>query len=259
MDPIGPGNHERAWNDPPKFAFNTSGTSLTGNTSGRRRLLNKRVPVPIGPQTTSSPLPPPLKAGDGPPVGSPPLGCNVVGPPPVRPPTESQLPVKTLTPLKPQIPLTVESKNSEEILKDVECAFENILERVSSHLKDNVREEILKRFGVMKTMWLNGKLSGVVQNRMLALIKALDEERFDDAWTIHQGLIVDFTSMCSPWMIGIKTLVTECRNHKTVGDVETDNQKKMKEDIISPLDIGKVVISDTKGDSDSKSEVEEEK
>lgn len=43
------GNHDRAWNDPPKFAFNASSGGGQGGPAGRRRLLNKRVAVPIGP------------------------------------------------------------------------------------------------------------------------------------------------------------------------------------------------------------------
>lgn len=56
------GNPDRGWNDPPKLAFNPAGIGApTG--SGRHRLLNKRVPIPLNPQDTSSssPLPPTLK------------------------------------------------------------------------------------------------------------------------------------------------------------------------------------------------------
>ncbi|MPC27907.1 hypothetical protein E2C01_021096 [Portunus trituberculatus] len=55
-------NPERGWNDPPKLAFCPA---RTGNASGpgRHRLLNKRVPIPVNPQTSSapSPMPPSLK------------------------------------------------------------------------------------------------------------------------------------------------------------------------------------------------------
>ncbi|XP_064078993.1 steroid receptor RNA activator 1-like isoform X2 [Macrobrachium nipponense] len=246
MDPIGPGNHERAWNDPPKFAFNSSGSSGSINPSGRRRLLNKRVPVPIGASPGTSPLPPPppLKPGDGPPVGSPPLGS-----PHIKPPTDMQLSERTVFSPKSHGSVVTENRNPRDKLQEVETSFTNSLERISEQLKDNVREEIVKRFDVMKTMWLEGKLNDVVQDRLVTLSKALNEENFDEAWAVHQGLIVDFTSMCSPWMIGIKTLVAESRNEKqklTSSD-QSDKSGQTFEDssevpMALPLGIGKVLI-----------------
>lgn len=245
MDPIGPGNHERAWNDPPKFAFNSSGSSGSINPSGRRRLLNKRVPVPIGPLAGTSPLPPPLKPGDGPPVGSPPLSS-----PHIKPPTDTQLSERTVSSPRSHGSVVTENRNPQDKLQEVETAFTNSLERISEQLKDNVREEVVKRFDIMKTMWLEGKLNDVVQDRLVTLTKALNEENFDEAWAVHQGLIVDFTSMCSPWMIGIKTLVAESRNEKqklTSCD-HSDKSGQTFEDssevpMASPLGIGKILIS----------------
>ncbi|XP_066964321.1 steroid receptor RNA activator 1-like [Macrobrachium rosenbergii] len=227
MDPIGPGNHERAWNDPPKFAFNSSGSSGSINPSGRRRLLNKRVPVPIGPLAGTSPLPPPLKPGDGPPLSE-----------------------RTVSSPRSHGSVVTENRNPQDKLQEVETAFTNSLERISEQLKDNVREEVVKRFDIMKTMWLEGKLNDVVQDRLVTLTKALNEENFDEAWAVHQGLIVDFTSMCSPWMIGIKTLVAESRNEKqklTSCD-QSDKSGQTFEDssevpMASPLGIGKILIS----------------
>ncbi|XP_068249019.1 steroid receptor RNA activator 1-like [Palaemon carinicauda] len=245
MDPIGPGNHERAWNDPPKFAFNSSGTSGSGNPSGRRRLLNKRVPVPIGPQAGTSPIPPPLKPGDGPPLGSPPISSQFT-----KPPTDMQISDKIAFPSKPQGSISTENRNSQDKLQEVEACFRSSLERISEQLKDNVREEVTKRFEVMKTMWLEGKLNDVVQDRLVTLLKALDDEHFDEAWAIHQGLIVDFTSICSPWMIGIKTLVTESRNQKQKhsscnksdkGEQTPDNSAEVP--MASPIDISRVMIT----------------
>ncbi|KAK7067742.1 hypothetical protein SK128_008379 [Halocaridina rubra] len=214
MNPLGPGNHDRAWNDPPKFAFNSGGgTGGPANTSGRRRLLNKRVPVPTGPQAGASPTPVPLKPGDGPPVSSPPLAPSVTRSPCTGPPSDSQLTDKICSsPIQSDIPHSAKLESSEETLKDVELSFRASFQRVSDHLKDNVRDGILKKFEVMKSMWLENKLNDAIQSRMLILTKALEEGDYDRAWSLHQGLIVDFTSMCSPWMIGIKTLVTECRN-----------------------------------------------
>nr|XP_053634567.1 uncharacterized protein LOC128690046 [Cherax quadricarinatus] len=104
---------------------------------------------------------------------------------------------------------------------------------------------------MMRMMWLDGKLNVVVQKRMLSLAEAkfypgfhtstqklsisdasahpgyaahtyvtvclchlltLNQQEYETAWSLHQGLIVDYTSLCTPWMVGIKTLISECRN-----------------------------------------------
>lgn len=83
------GNHERAWNDPPVFAYqptaggppkaDESGTGSTAVTS-KRTFLNKRVAFPMGASSTTSPLPP----GSAPPL----IGSL----PPTLPPPNAQLP-----------------------------------------------------------------------------------------------------------------------------------------------------------------------
>ncbi|XP_045613882.1 steroid receptor RNA activator 1 [Procambarus clarkii] len=212
MDPIGPGNHERAWNDPPKFAYNASAGGAPGSSGGRRRLLNKRVAVPIGPTSNVSPVCPALKSSDTPPnIGSAPPRPPTVGPPPVPLPLKNHnSTAKTLV-----NNVTTEADidhNPKEILEEVELSLNNSLQSIDIEIKHNIRDEISKRIHTMKTMWLDGKLNEAVQKRMLSLAKALDHQEYETAWTLHLGLIVDYTSLCSPWMVGVKTLIAECRN-----------------------------------------------
>lgn len=44
-------------------------------------------------------------------------------------------------------------------------------------------------------------------------LPALSKQDYDKAWALHQSLIVDYTTTCSPWMVGVKTLIAESRSH----------------------------------------------
>ncbi|MPC27908.1 Steroid receptor RNA activator 1 [Portunus trituberculatus] len=78
--------------------------------------------------------------------------------------------------------------------------------------QESTQEEIRKRIEVMVDMWQKDQLSLEVQNRMMTLTQALSEHNYDKAWSVHQSLIVDYTTTCSPWMVGIKTLIAESRS-----------------------------------------------
>lgn len=213
MDPIEQGNHERAWNDPPKFAFNASTAGTSGSLGGRRRLLNKRVPVPIGPAGNATPPLPVLKPSDIPPTtGSAPARPPTVAAPTAQPRVNSLHDTKTKTLVDTLTKEVDIGKSPEEILGQVELALNNSLQNISVELKHNIRDEISKRIHMMRMMWLDGKLNVVVQKRMLSLAEALNQQEYETAWSLHQGLIVDYTSLCTPWMVGIKTLISECRN-----------------------------------------------
>ncbi|XP_042859059.1 steroid receptor RNA activator 1-like isoform X2 [Penaeus japonicus] len=212
MEPIGPGSHDRAWNDPPKFAFNASATA--GGQSGRRRLMNKRVPIPIGPSDGNAPVSPCLRQTDGPPKdGDLFRMMSPHGPPPTVSPVVSKLPdAKTeKEEKKKDDPLTGENLNPEEMLSEVKTALDGSLERVADELKKSVLDDINKRLEIMKKMWIGGELDPVVQRRMLLLARAMGESSYNEAWAIHQGLIVDFTSVCSAWMVGVKRIISEFR------------------------------------------------
>lgn len=210
MDGTGQGNPERGWNDPPKLAFCPA---RTGNAvgPGRHRLLNKRVPIPVNPQTssTSSPMPPSLKASDGPPVkGSLPLHPPPINPCP-QPPSANPMP--TAAPTPPTTGAVGDTQATQEWLDQVHTRLSDSLKAASDKLKESSQEEIRKRMEVMVDMWQKDQLSLEVQKRMVTLTQALSERDYDKAWSIHQSLIVDYTTTCSPWMVGIKTLIAESR------------------------------------------------
>ncbi|XP_071526227.1 steroid receptor RNA activator 1-like isoform X2 [Panulirus ornatus] len=256
MDPIEPGNHERAWNDPPKFAFNAGSAVTPGGSGGRRRLLNKRVPVPIGPSGSSSPMPPAMRPSDTPPIrGQTPLRPPSAGPPPIHPPSVNHVhDIKANNPVDDATREVEDCRDFQEILEEVEVALKNSLQSILDELKDNVREEITKRLHLMKTMWMDEKLNVMVQKRMLALARALTKEEYDTAWALHQGLIVDYTSICSPWMVGVKTLITECRNqskHRATDAISCvlpgGGGEEVKNEVTLDVNsVGKIIISEKK-------------
>ncbi|KAK8407520.1 hypothetical protein O3P69_002219 [Scylla paramamosain] len=249
MDGTGHGNPERGWNDPPKLAFCPT---RTGNASGpgRHRLLNKRVPIPVNPQASSAPstMPPSLKASDGPPVkGSLPLHPPPLTPCP-QPPSAYSMPSAAPTP--PSTGGVEDTQATRELLEQVHTGLSNSLEAVSGKLKESTQEEIRKRMEVMVDMWQKDQLTLEVQKRMMALIQALSEHDYDKAWSVHQSLIVDYTTTCSPWMVGIKTLIAESRGHSQATleqDKDTDESKKKLEtegDAVPASDEGEGSVSD---------------
>ncbi|XP_076053217.1 steroid receptor RNA activator 1-like [Oratosquilla oratoria] len=242
---IGPGNYDRAWNDPPQFAFTAGGgMGASAGNDARRRLMNKRVPVPCGSPYSITALPgenvPYMGPSQGPPigplsVGSPPIGPPqgvppsqlvghpVVGPPPVLNFHLFGPPPTAVAPPGMRVKTKVERKEAEEvrllpqeILQEVDRGLTDTLASLTDKMQPGIQEDINKRLGIMRNYWMEGKLNSEVQSRMYHLVNALKTEDYDFAWSLHQRLIVDYTGMCSPWMVGVKTLIAEARSHSTL-------------------------------------------
>lgn len=247
MDGTGHGNPDRGWNDPPKLAFSAS-TGTRGG-PGRHRLLNKRVPIPVNPQGSNAPssLPPSLKASDGPPV----MG-NI---PPHLPPVSS-CPPSSSTSSMVSASGADNTEATQELLEQVQTSLSDSLKAVSEKLKESTHEEIRKRLDVMGDMWQKGQLSLEVQKRMLALSEALSKQNFDKAWALHQSLIVDYTTTCSPWMVGIKSLIAESRSHSET--VPEQDELTDKSDKMSEAEQDSVLDDDKEDKSDKKTEAEQD-
>ncbi|CAL4066417.1 unnamed protein product, partial [Meganyctiphanes norvegica] len=252
---IAPGNAERAWNDPPQLAFNASPNPIGGGPANRKRLMNKRVPVPIGQpnaslsgQTTllpgsippicgivGSPQPPrPLLSGP-PPTGFPPTGYIPCGPSPTTMPVISTMPV---------LDSSMDSKTPQEMLLIVEDSLGTALATIEDKMKENISEDVKRRLQTLRSMWTEGKLNADIQRRMAHLAKALTAGSYDDAWAMHQGLIVDYTGACSPWMIGVKTIIAETRIHNSIKEnAGSGHNETTKED--GTEDLNSVRMLDT--------------
>lgn len=72
------------------------------------------------------------------------------------------------------------------------------------------------------------------------------ESNYDEAWDIHQGLIVDFTSVCSSWMVGVKRIISDFRKTEKeaapeVAEAEvktTDGEEKEAEELTKDVSEG---------------------
>lgn len=261
---IAPGNAERAWNDPPQLAFNASPNPIGGGPANRKRLMNKRVPVPIGQSNTTLPgqtilLPgspppicgmvgspqPPRPPFAGPPLaGPPPSWPPLAGPPPSGPPPTVFLPTGYLPPGSiPHLPSSttmtlvstipdssMDSKTPQEMLVIVEDSLGSALALIEDKLKENISDDVKRRLQTLRSMWTEGKLNADIQKRMAHLSIALTAGKYENAWAMHQGLIVDYTGACSPWMIGVKTIIAETRIHNSNNETtEFDHTEITKE------------------------------
>uniref|UniRef100_A0A6B0V231 Putative steroid receptor rna activator n=1 Tax=Ixodes ricinus TaxID=34613 RepID=A0A6B0V231_IXORI len=173
-----PGNDEKAWNDPPVFAY----TEVQGTPAAapkKRTPLNKRVPFP------QEGLPPTTPAAT--------LGSAPIGMPPLKPCALEARDVSeagTSQPSPSQQPPNTGS-GSDELKKET---FEN-LEIIMSKFFDGIEA------------WEQGSLSTPVQHKMRELTSELRSGNCEKANTLHVSLMVDYVSEVSQWMVGIKQLI----------------------------------------------------
>ncbi|KAL1431403.1 hypothetical protein MTO96_014255 [Rhipicephalus appendiculatus] len=194
MAALRPGNDDKAWNDPPVFAY-TEVQGTPAAAAPKRNLLNKRVPYPQ----------------DG---IKPPSAPSVTGsaPPPTGPPTPS-VPATPSVLATPSVPSPLKAAHSddpteakslkEETLSNLDKAVAQGAPNMEKRKQDDVR----KRLDVLRSVWEQGKLSLPVQQRMHELALELLNGNHEKANALHISLMVDYVSEVSQWMLGIKHLI----------------------------------------------------
>lgn len=153
-----PSSHDPGWNDPPEWALSaTSGTSA-------KRTLNKRVAFPLSSQSspqekTGSPLPPRT-----PPVLQPSAA-----------PAITSAPHKPLVaPVDKSLPAAARFKSDfdgDQALREVLINLETVM--TERRLEKSKVEEIQRRLDVMKSDWLESKLSDTIQRSILDISKGI--------------------------------------------------------------------------------------
>ncbi|XP_072256799.1 steroid receptor RNA activator 1 isoform X2 [Pyxicephalus adspersus] len=193
---VKPGNQEKGWNDPPQFSY---GLQVSG--SGKRTLLNKRVPAPLqdppavpSGQSLSSSTPPKM-----PPAGS----TSSIGPPPIG---------QITTPLRTDNSKPSSSQRESEVPVDVKDILAPLHKILQACKDKQVFLDIGRRLATLEEMWSSGKLSSPVQRRMVLLVKELESQHWNSADEIHRSLMVDHVNEVSQWMVGVKRLIAEARN-----------------------------------------------
>jgi len=196
------GNHERAWNDPPVFAYQPGSATKDQEdqanqpASGQKKtLLNKRVAFPLT-TTGSAPTVQILQPG----------GL----PPPCLPPT---LPPSSTT---PSVSLISDATANDSVEKeDVNMANLKVVQDilndcVKKYLDADKVEDITKRLKFLFSSW-EDKLNTDIRRRLVKMCELLQEKNFSEAETFQIALVVDYTTECSTWIAAIKFIISEMK------------------------------------------------
>ncbi|XP_029827154.2 steroid receptor RNA activator 1 isoform X2 [Ixodes scapularis] len=195
MAALRPGNDEKAWNDPPVFAY----TEVQGTPAAapkKRTPLNKRVPFP------QEGLPPTTPAAT--------LGSAPIGIPPLNPCALEARDVSsgagTSQPSPSEQPPNTGSA-SDELKKETFENLEIIMSKFFDGIEKRRQEDVKKRLDLLRQAWEQGSLSTPVQHKMRELTSELCSGNCEKANTLHVSLMVDYVSEVSQWMVGIKQLI----------------------------------------------------
>nr|XP_037277533.1 steroid receptor RNA activator 1-like [Rhipicephalus microplus] len=206
MAALRPGNDDKAWNDPPVFAY-TEVQGTPAAAAPKRNLLNKRVPYPqdgikppSAPSVTGSAPPP---AGPAtPPVPSP-LKAAHSDEPAEASSKGDQKETVGVNDAPTASPACSPESLKEETLSNLDKAVAQCAPNMEKRKQDDVR----KRLDVLRSVWEQGKLSLPVQQRMHELALELSNGNHEKANAFHISLMVDYVSEVSQWMLGIKHLI----------------------------------------------------
>ncbi|KAF0305550.1 Steroid receptor RNA activator 1 [Amphibalanus amphitrite] len=232
------GNHDKAWNDPPVFAYDAASAAQAKQ---KRTPLNKRVAFPVtGTAGQGSPLlsgqgPPPMAPGQGPPPlrpgqGPPPMASGQApppmlpgqAPPPMLPgqAPPPMLPGQGPPPMLPgqgppptapgQGPPPKSSGEEAPVLSAAEIKAKLLsildgLDQIEAKLKD----DITLRVDVICCVLDADRLSAPVQQRLSQLVNALSEGSVETADRLQRSLMVDYPGECGSWMPGIRQLIVQ--------------------------------------------------
>lgn len=204
MAALRPGNDEKAWNDPPVFAYtNAQGTPATA--APKRNLLNKRVPFP---QDGLKPQNAPSMPGSAPPPSVPAPCAELVKTTEKLGLKEDSTPAGGKEAKEADDSCSAAPSCPPESLKEetLEC-LDRVALQCSQNMEKRKQDDVKKRLGILKSTWEQEKLSLAVQQRMYNLAQELENGNHEKADALHVSLMVDYVSEVSPWMLGIKHLI----------------------------------------------------
>jgi len=233
-------NAERGWNDPPMFLHTVPGTGeITSITSPpKRNALNRRVFHSGGsPPAAKSAAQSTTPARLGPPVGPPPAGNKVVILPPTTSTAVSSFPAPIIIPnldagvsgnitAVSSVPACSGEPSQEVPVDDIEIPHFNDdrqlfhytasrLQKILIYCKDALGvqgyDTVNRKLKLFESMWDDGKISYPVKAAMAKLAIALHSGKSELANHIHVGLMMDYISEVSQWMVGIKRLIQEAQ------------------------------------------------
>jgi len=209
---------DRAWNDPPEFKYDAqaraAAATATRGTGGGMK-LNKRVGHALKPGALP---PPPLGTspvkmdGDVPAVPNlQDAGARSLADMPPPPP-----PLSASQKSRPNSHFDVQAASStatDDAYVDVEACvanLETVVEK-NANFTDIKRKDIQKRIGMMAAKWKSGNLNKNVEIGMGRVSQLLMEGDATGADKILQSMMVDYSSHCTPWAVGIKHLIASVK------------------------------------------------
>uniref|UniRef100_G3MSE5 SRA1/Sec31 domain-containing protein n=1 Tax=Amblyomma maculatum TaxID=34609 RepID=G3MSE5_AMBMU len=170
MAALRPGNDDKAWNDPPVFAY-TGVQGTPAAAAPKRNLLNKRVPFPqdgLKSQCT------PASTGSAP------------------PPSESAKIADTKE--VDDTSKAIDAHSPECLKEETFNHLDKIIVKCSEDMEKRRHDDVKKRLGVLKTFWEQGKLSSPVQQQLHELAQELLNGNHVRADSLHVSLMVDYAS-----------------------------------------------------------------
>ncbi|KZS04493.1 Steroid receptor RNA activator 1 [Daphnia magna] len=194
-----PGNHDRAWNDPPIFSYQQG--ALSGDTkpeenvtsSSRKTPLNKRIAFPL-----SGGISKPTMTVTSPPIGLPPPCIT--------------LPISASANL-PEVSNDQSSKSTLETREQLDLSLQkisNILhDCLKSYIEAEKQEDFNKRLQHLYTSWKDGKLNADIRQRLTIISESLELKFFVKAENVRVALAVDYTADCASWIMVIKNIITK--------------------------------------------------
>ncbi|EFX89230.1 steroid receptor RNA activator 1-like protein [Daphnia pulex] len=191
-----PGNHDRAWNDPPVFSYQQGDAKPeeNGNTA-KKTLLNKRVAFPLSGGSTTSQTP----ATSLPPIGLPPPAVNLT--------TSPQSTSVLLPSEKPSGTPMMETR--EQLESSLATVSRILVDSLTNYVESEKQEDFNKRLQHLFSNWKDGKLNLDVRQRLETMCTSLEKREFTKAENVRVALAVDYTSECASWIMVIKNIVTQ--------------------------------------------------
>ena len=195
--PLAPGNHDKAWNDPPLFSYSVSSGPQPG---GASRLSTKRVGFP------SSQPPPPGQDPTAPPTlhdaGAKPPPSNLPPPPPLS---------GTLLPPSGDATANAATEISTISLEETVNMFEEL---TKSNLDTRKCEDINKRLAVMFMAWKEGKINPRIQSLVDEIGCKLSSKDVAGAEATFVVLSADYGGeIGAQWVLAVRHLLTAVKQN----------------------------------------------
>ncbi|XP_050437019.1 steroid receptor RNA activator 1-like [Adelges cooleyi] len=169
------------WNDPPSYSFEDSVSAQQKN----RPKIFDRIPARVIGNSQES--------GHNDEPNQVLLNANNCSASNVLNPTETSLQTSDIS-VEQRLPYVITSLN-ESIQK--------------SSLTEPKKVDISKRLSRLESSWNDSQFTDVVQQKTVALVKAIESGNFAEANRLQMALMVDHTRQCNTWIPAIRQLINQ--------------------------------------------------